>query len=57
MFRHCYGNPLDLAHAPVFLAGVSAGNGVFMVDTELFKVSDLGSRVLPLLPDKTPKTS
>ena len=56
MFRHCYGHPFDLAHTPVFLAGVSAGNGVFMVDTELFKVSNLSAGILPLLPDKATKS-
>jgi hypothetical protein len=52
VFGHCHGHPFDFAHAPVFLAGVAAGDGMNMVDTELFEVANLGTRVLPLLPDK-----
>jgi hypothetical protein len=39
MLRQCEDNPFDLTHTPVFLAGVSAGHGVFVVDAELFQVS------------------
>ena len=56
MFRQCHGYPFDFAHTPVFLAGVPTGHGVLVIDTELFKVSDLGSRILPLLPDKAAKS-
>jgi len=56
MFRHCHGHPFDLAHAPILLSGVATSYCVFMVDTELFQVPDLGSRVLPLLPDKAAKS-
>ena len=56
MFRHCHGHPFDLAHAPILLSGVATSYGVFMVDTELFQVPDLGSRVLPLLPDEAAKS-
>ena len=56
MFRHCYGNPFDFAHAPIFLSGAATSYCVFMVDTELFQVPDLGSRILPLLPDKAAKS-
>ena len=56
MFRHCHGHPFDFAHAPILLTGVATSFGVSMVDTELFQVPDLGSRVLPLLPDKAAKS-
>ena len=56
MLRQCEDNPFDLTHTPVFLAGVSASHGVFMVDAELFQVSYLGARSVPLFPDQTPKS-
>ena len=40
----------------MFLAGIPTGNGVLVINTELSEVSDLGSRILPLLPDKATKS-
>jgi hypothetical protein len=56
MFRQCHGYPFDFAHAPVFLAGIATSDSVPIIDTEPFEVSNFGSRILPLLPDKATKS-
>ena len=50
-------DPLDLAHAPGSLSGTAGLECCFLADTSGKKFTHAGAAVLPLLPDKTAKST
>ncbi len=54
---HGNNNPLDLTHSPAPFSGISDSHSITMGDSLFLKVSNTGTRILPLFPNHGSKSA